>query len=374
MSETATIIEERPPAPTTIYVDPDRPWARWSLPALHPGELKDFYTEFDPTTGGYRMKQRHEVAEGFEPLEDSVVGEVRDRGLKELGWAAKFPADFIGKLSPELRVQVINERLRSQDRRVALLSEGNEFNSVMSAWRSLIPYSATAQLAFDAVAERYGADSVQIDKAFCGGGEMFCRFLTPIQERVTAKKDDILHVGLEIRQRYGTTHSICLYAQRLACLNGMTASEREFSWTRRTEGTIDNQIAWLRSGVNEVMDRHVELVNRARQMAETTFNGEPLEVLREHARAMRLPRRHFEALAAAFREEPGNDEWAILNAFTRLATHGNLPDRTRRAVMLASGNWAAEFEMCTARLPRPIALRLGAELVEEAPATHEEVA
>lgn len=77
---------------------------------------------------------------------------------------------------------------------------------------------------------------------------------------------------------------------------------------------------------------------------------------------MGLPQRYWPALLAAFDEEPGDTEWDMLNAFTRLGTHNNLGS-TSRNVQRAAGDWVGNFEMVTARLPRPMAQAVGAEIL-----------
>ena len=66
----------------------------------------------------------------------------------------------------------------------------------------------------------------------------------------------------------------------------------------------------------------------------------------------------------AFEAEPGDTHYSIQNAFTRLASHGNLPERARYAVMESSGDWMANFQLVTATLPRPIAQLVGAQIID----------
>lgn len=81
---------------------------------------------------------------------------------------------------------------------------------------------------------------------------------------------------------------------------------------------------------------------------------------------MRVPRRFDERLVTAFRQEPGRSEWHMLNAFTWLATHGGLPEANSAAIQRAAGSWTEGFDVVTARLPRPMAMQVGAHILEEA--------
>jgi hypothetical protein len=188
--------------------------------------------------------------------------------------------------------------------------------------------------------------------------------MTAVDMPVTRRKGDILQMGVDVRQHYGETVAVALYCKRLVCLNGMMVNERAFEWTQRQTGTVDHQIAWLRTAIAGALEAYETLVARAKQMAETPIHGDPHNILREHARAMRLPERRLPALLEAFDAEPDPTSWGLLNAFTRLATHGGLPQRLSRSLMQASGQWVHDFDLVTCRLPRPMAIAVGAEITE----------
>jgi hypothetical protein len=296
--------------------------------------------------------------------DDELIGRVNERLVKELGWASGFPHNFINKLRPETRVAVINERIQdARDRDVTLISEGQTVTNFVAGWRGILPYRETAEIAME-VLRNQGYTDVAVPEAFRNDGTMTLRLVTQRAEPITPAVGDVLSQGIEILQSYGTGITASLFAQRLACLNGMTATQREFQWRSRGEGGIDNQRVWLRASVTDVLGHYQKLVDNARRMAEVTFSGNPRDVLQEHARAVRMPSRFFEDLVDAFNTEPGNTYWDIANAFTRLATHGNrLNDRNRRRLMLSMGTWGEEFDLVRCRLPRPVAERLGAEIL-----------
>ena len=80
---------------------------------------------------------------------------------------------------------------------------------------------------------------------------------------------------------------------------------------------------------------------------------------------MRLPRRFHNALLEAFHEEPGDTYWSVLNAITRLGTHGDLPENLRHNTLQSAGEWTRRFEIVHARLPLPTAVSVGAQIISE---------
>lgn len=350
-------------ATTPVVIDETKPWALWPQPEVL----------------NVKLEVLNMGAEGEQfvlSTEDSGrLGKVTDNALRELGWRAGFDAGFVReKVSREVGTIVVNERIRRtaekrEDREVALLLEGDTITNFMPGWREALPFADVAQITHDILGGVYGANDLLIDDARCNEGQMNLRLITPIAQEVTRHKGDVLQLGVEIHHDYGRHIEMALYAKRLVCLNGMTADNREFSWKQRSSGTKDHQAAWLRQGLGEVVSAYDNLLARARRMASATFEGDYRSVLREHARAMGLPGRHFNALVEAYEAELGlnggeHNEWTILNAFTRLATHGGLSRNNARQLQAASGRWTTEFEMVNARLPRPMATLVGAQIVE----------
>ena len=130
-------------------------------------------------------------------------------------------------------------------------------------------------------------------------------------------------------------------------------------------GTPEHQLSWLSTAVDGARAAYDQIVERARVMAETNFEGDAHEVLIERARAMGIPRRLHTSIVSAFDVEPGETEWHLLNAITRAATHSdNLTDRQRRTMMTLSGEFTREFDMVNATLPSFVAQRVGAKIFD----------
>ena len=349
------------PAPrvdTNVNIDPNQPWAAWERPEVWNCDLRDLNVLV--------LEKDLQLSRNRPDEEPELIGLIDSNGLKQIGGHVGFPADFVAKLPPELQQAIIHDRIQhAPSREFSIVTEGGQFTNMTPGWRELLPYSTTAQFVYDLVRQVYGNKGIEVDEA-SANGSMHCRITTPLQAPITPKKGDVIQAGVEIFQSYGTTVEVHLYAKRLVCLNGMTSTGSEFKWTQRTAGTIEHQLNWLRAGVNEAIGGFDALVQRSQRMAQTEFRGNPLEVLRETAKAMRLPQSQWGGLVEAYNEEPGQTHWDLLNAITRMATHNeHLPQRTRRAMQRAAGNWAQEFDMVTARLPRPMAVAAGAELIGE---------
>ena len=332
----------------------DRPWADWSAPDTATASLHSFRIR----PSGDRL--------AISTSDGNILGFVADTALDELGKRVTFPAEFIQKLSPTLAAQVVNERIQAEkDMEMTAVIQDGEWTNLLPAWRGILPTRRTADIAYDTLKEHY--PEIEIEQAVYKTGSMLLKLLTPVVYPVTPAVGDTLRMGIDVAQQYGGTIAVQLYVKRLVCLNGMTANERAFSWRKRTgdAGSVEEQAEWVKEGVLHAVGSYTALVEKAQTMAQTHFEGDYTEILRERASAMRLPMRHLPALINAFEAEVGNTEWNLVNAFSRLATHGGLPGDLSRALQYSSGEWLREFSLVNARLPRPIAERVGARIINE---------
>ncbi len=342
-------------APKDLQIDQSKPWAQWAEPKVANAKLSEMIIQLD--------WHENDIADLvlYNRESDELINRLTLSSLAQLGTYGKFPASFVTQLTPLTAKEVINECLgNADDREMTVISDGDRITNFMPGSRELIPYHQTAQFVHDTLSKIYGSIATVEARA---NGRMRCRFTTGAQDKVTTKKGDILSLGVTVEQSYGGTIELDLYAERLICLNGMTSNRSEFKWAQKSGSTRNAQFAWLRQGMEEVTSGFENLLTRARLMAQTTVVGDPEKVLIEHAKAMNLPQRFWADLLAAFREEPGNTEWDLLNAFTRLATHGGLEAAHVSRVQGAAGSWVEEFDMVTARLPRPMAHAVGAEIM-----------
>lgn len=379
MPEVAIREEEAPvrPAPSRVSVDllttpdPETPWALWTPPSvvqcnLHEVEARVRGNEVVLSVGG----------------ED--IGVPSPGGLREMSTRVGFPPEFVVKLPPQLQADVLNDRIKnatdlrfSFTHRIREVAQNGLFvpdpegiqliSNVSPGWRGVVASADIAQTVWALVKDVYG-DGVEIRHAYNSENEMRLRVMTPYDEEIRPggrALGDVLGLGIDVRYQAGMEIAISLFMERLVCDNGMTAAKSLFDWGSRAVGRAEDQLNWVTVGVANAVAQFDEVVARSQQMAGTPVDGDPEMALLERARAMRLPPRFDERLIEAYRQEPGADEWALLNAFTRLATHGGVPVKNADAIMAAAGSWATDFDICTARLPRPIAMNVGAHIIND---------
>lgn len=346
---------------TPVAIDVNQPWSNWDSPFVNKIRLKELDMRLDRS-----FERVDDPAVIFATDDDRVLGDATTHGLRLLSEHVQFPTDFVQKLQPELRAAVINERINAvdvRDRELSIITREGRVIGVNAGWREAAPYDEVAQLAHDTIQSVYGRPL--IDRTSFDDRGAHLRFLLPIEQPITRSRGDVLQMGLNIDQLYGESIRVSLFALRLACLNGMTSSEQAFSWTQRAASSIEHQLQWTRIAIADALGAYENLIDRARLMAQHEVHGDAHTVLREHARAMRLPQRQVANLLAAYDEEPMATSWGMLNAFTRLATHVELPGDLAQRLMNSAGEWVANFDLVSCRLPRPMAIAAGAEIISD---------
>jgi len=149
----------------------------------------------------------------------------------------------------------------------------------------------------------------------------------------------------------------------------MTAFLTEYTWKDREARTRDAQIAWVRETVGQIQQSFGVLVERARLMANTPIQGEPILAFQATAHALGVRRDNLRNMAQADfnteRELVGNNQWALANAFTRFATHRtDQPAQFRRDLAFRAGQWMATDQLVIAELSRTVAQSVGARILE----------
>jgi hypothetical protein len=343
-----------------VDVDPQAPWASWPRPVTVQAALHDV---------------RAEARDGRLVLlaGDAEVGVPSLGALREMSTRVGFPVDFLAKLTAPLRAAVVNERIAANDdSRFTFTGEDRpgeggapvrHVTNVSPGWRGVLAPADVCQVVWDLLREVYGPET-RVKLATRGDSECRMTVMTPWEEPVTRAVGDVVGLGVGLRYSPGMDLRVYLMIERLRCLNGMTSTESAFDWGARAVGRPEDQLAWLTVGVAQAVTAFDDFVERARRMAEATVAGDPRTALIERARAMRVPARFDDRLLASFDFEPGATEWHMVNAFTHLATHGGLPEASASSIQAAAGAWTQSFDMVTARLPRPVALQVGAHVIE----------
>jgi len=351
----------------------DRLWSNWPQPIAIKTHIRDLQVE--PVSDDFLRFTVQETGEdGI--LAPVSAGIATNEALTNLSLSAIFPPEFVSKLPTPLRASVINERITNQaltskrkDDTYTLVREGAKVVSILPGRRDLLPYDQTTERVFQLLDSRYS--DIEVKYANVTNEGLSARFLVPNhQEIITPALGDVMSFGVELTQNYGGHINLDLYTQRLVCLNGMQKKGSQFRWGKgESGGTVEQQLEWLQEGVNFAVREFANLSEKARLMANTRAIGDtqdPQEVLRNRMRAMGVSARYFDQIWAAYLEEPGQSEWHLLNAFTRVATH-NLNRSEGTTLQRQAGDWTSGFEIVTATLPRVTANRVHAHIIDTIP-------
>lgn len=366
MTETEAAASRRPA---------DLPWNAWEPLTVVPADL---------------ALLRMETLDGelVATLPDQPARRVSPSFFDGLGGETTFPPQFVAKLSPRLQAEIINERMdATPPREMSIVLNRDTCVRFLPGDRAVIPPRLIADRLYDRLSDLYGG--VKIDEATANDGEHWLRFTTPFARTLTGEVvdlaeeterfrrdnpgqhewvkpgDDILSLGLQVRHEFRDGLSVDLHVKRLLCFNSATTNLRSYSWRIKEDRSEAAQLAWLDDVVASLPDAFNGFLDHARMMAEEKFDGHPRTALQATAKAMKLPKRLLPGLFAAFDQEPGDNHWALFNAVTRAATHGNLSPGVRRDLWNAAGQWCEEFDMVNCRLPKPMAQRFGAQILED---------
>lgn len=346
----------------------DVPWRDWQPPVVMRGILQSARVEAEANPNAVTTTETDTMsgpARLVLKVDGQRIGTLDTWGSRALGLHVGFPTDFLSKLDPDLQAQVINARIGSADQReeFQFMAENDRLKTITPGWREFMAHSRVADTLYAAMREKY--ETVEVGEYHLNG-QMELLLKTPREDQITPAVGDVLRHGIRITHSYGMKLEVEHYSERLFCANGAFHQIVSASWSSKAMGPAETQVMAIRAGFLDLFNKFDDTVSHSRTMAETVIGGDPRQALNERAHAMRIPRRHWNDIWEAFQVEPGNTEWNMFNALTRFATHAESVDRkTRKQVQRAAGTWADNFDMVTARLPRPIAMRAGAEIIPE---------
>jgi hypothetical protein len=297
--------------------------------------------------------------------------------LEGLGGETTFPPEFVGKLSPGLQAQILNERLdQTPPRMMSVVMSGETCVRFLPGDRAVLAAPAVADRIYDRLLARYGG--VEIDEAKAYNGEHWLRLTTPFKKTLTGEvvtvergrhemlKDDVLALGVQVRHEFREGLQVELHVKRLLCYSSVTMAAYRYSWRLKEDRGEAAQLAWLDDVLEQLPDEFDRFLAGGRLMQAEKFEGHPRTALQAAAKAMKLPKRLLPGLFAAFDQEPGDNHYMVFNAITRMATHGdNLSLALRRELSRTAGEWATSFEMVNCRLPRPLAAAAGAQILAD---------
>lgn len=337
-----------------VNVDKKMPWAHSPIPRMVGTQLKG--AKFRPTADQTNIEL---VGDADMPLVLS------SQAFSDLTGHLGANTSTLNKLSNGLKCEVLNELSETapSDSSIQFIHVNGGLRSMTSGWRDICAHSEIAQTAYDALLSL--SPDIEVAHYHEGDGSMNMRLITKLERPITPRLGDVLAAGVSVFHQYGVCIRGSLFVKRLACLNGMTKDDTAFSWASKTDAGIAGQLDYVVLSVNRSIAEFDNLATRATQMARVLVEGDPQEAMLARARAMRIPGKYHKDLIDAYNVEGGNSEWDILQAFTRFATHyPELEDAYRDRLWATSGNWVGEFDMVNARMPRPVAERVGAHIFE----------
>jgi len=346
---------------TIIDITEGKPWSSSLVPVSIACSTSD--TRFAPSADGKNI-----VVDVPNTDKKPILTE---DAMKNLSNIIGVPNSVFGKISNGLGSQVLNEISASINKEIQFTGRPEtddtppQIYGVSPGWRETCSHSEIAEIAWRQVSKL--DKSTVVDYYVENGSMMTMRLGTSIQQTVTDKVGDVLGFGINIEHVYGRHIDVSMFLKRLVCLNGMIREVSDYKWNNKGSGDVADQLDYVIASINDSFGLFEAVSRKAIEMAATNVNGEPREALIQRVRAMGIPNRYIPDIMNAFEAEPGNTEWHMLNAVTRFATH-TLPDidpHLQRKVWAASGSWTSQFDMVTARLPRPIAERIGAAMIEE---------
>lgn len=357
----------------TMDVDSAQPWS--TLPELSSTRANTNELRFDVHTSGetQTLVLNHK---------DTQLGRVSAASLKDLSERVVFPTDFVMGLPIALQAQVLNDRLsKSKELPYTFIGEtptnGEQatdtdvlqlITHASPGARGIVNPSYMAQTAWNIMESVYG-DGIEVKDFHWNSGAIELRIKSDFVADVSRKRqlNDIISLGIQLIYHPGIDIEVSLYIERLLCLNSMTGFETAFNWKARTLAGDANQIDFVKIGIAEAIGNFDTIAGHLGDMSEQMVPGDPRQALRQRARAMRITRQNIPALQAAWEVEPDASEFGMLNAVTRYATHNtDISRQLSRRLQATAGQWASEFDVVNCRMPRALAVRSGAQIIEEA--------
>ena len=282
--------------------------------------------------------------------------------LRPLG----VPMSYLDKCkNPRIVENIIQERAETiVNDRLCILSTEDFVHSLSVKKREILqPQDVYAEICkimddlgwFDGMPPSLEFDKETLEVNVTGiCGEMF-------QRPVSSEVGDILRSGFKIRSIATMLTSVLLEILRLKCLNGMTANEVPYNW--QDSGTAESQLAFIQRSIPKAIGSLMGIVAKAQQMRAEPISADPLSIIKAHAKAMGLPIEVVPYILEAFNKEPEQSIYGVWNAFTRASTHDPRLVNFRRETSLSAGEFIRNFDMVEARLPKSVALSVGASIL-----------
>lgn len=347
----------------TAPVDESMPWTNWPDVRTARADISSLRVDHSDEIGGLILRGTESESEQIREF-----GVVDRSAFVEFGRLIGFPSQFLlEKVSPSLAAQVVNERIQAQrPNQWAMALEDSEnmlVTAIVPGHRVSANNRDIAQTAWASIVDNYGGEGLKIIQASQHRGAMQLIVETPKQTLITPAEGDVLKARVVVTHTPLQELNSYVAAMRLFCANGASSPAEEWTWSRST-ATPEEQLQFVHDSIGTGLIEFDRLAARSQEMAATRISGDPVSALQARMRALGIPARHWDGILEAFNAEPGDTEWAMVNALTRYATHSpELTSEQASRYQAAAGSWVSGFEIVSARLPRPLANRIGAQII-----------
>jgi hypothetical protein len=256
---------------------------------------------------------------------------LRDHAFGQVASKLQIPAHYLRRCDPELRSRNVNRWLREEDRDLMLRIEGNEVRAVLS--RSYRTINHTDILGW--LESRLGSDTaVRFELT---EGYLDVQVVGRHETGLPNADRDALHRGLHLRNsEVGLARvQVSAMVYRTICLNGLVMGNGRWAYQRRHVGRAE-----IADQVREAFDRAIDLSGQAA----TAFAGtrgimvsQPEQALERVAQRYELAEPESEAVHNAYRREPGETLFHVINALTRAGNDNALPVDSRHKLQSLGG-------------------------------------
>jgi hypothetical protein len=229
---------------------------------------------------------------------------------------------------------------------------------------SLLPFSNQRLVTevLQGIEDKYGAGEVLVDKSKFQHTlrTTRLRLIIPEKQRVierTGTDNDSWSVGLQIMNSLAGEHptSIDGYLFRFWCTNGCVDTHASSgTWSRRA-GQSEEVYEWARAAVDGVLGGLESSLDAVQVMADTSIQGETVDVLRDVFTRFRVPVPQRTAIINSMVDETNLSMYSVMQAVTAVANQADVSPETADRLMTIGGQLpyavAGRCDSCRQLLP-----------------------
>lgn len=212
---------------------------------------------------------------------------------------------------------------------------------------SLLPFSNQRLVTevLQGIEDKYGAGEVVVDRSKFQHTlrTTRLRLIIPEKQRVierTGTDDDSWSVGIQVLNSLAGEHptSIDGYLFRYWCRNGSIDTHASSgTWSRRA-GQSDEVYEWARAAVDGVLGGLESSLDAVQVMADTSIQGETVDVLRDVFARYRVPVPQRTAIIDSMVDETNLSMYSVMQAVTAVANQAGVSPETADRLMTIGGH------------------------------------